>query len=70
MTHALLPIEKDISILSFISPSISYHCYSLSTFSLQMVSLLLAKGANINAFDKKDCRALHWAAYMGEGTIL
>lgn len=31
-----------------------------------MVSLLLAKGANINAFDKKDSRALHWAAYMGE----
>lgn len=32
----------------------------------QMVNLLLAKGANINAFDKKDRRALHWAAYMGE----
>lgn len=31
-----------------------------------MVNLLLAKGANINAFDKKDSRALHWAAYMGE----
>ncbi len=55
---------------SFISPSVYYDCYSLSTFSLQMVSLLLAKGANINAFDKKDCRALHWAAFMGEGTIL
>lgn len=32
----------------------------------QMVNLLLAKGANINAFDKKDGRALHWAAFMGE----
>lgn len=31
-----------------------------------MVNLLLAKGANINAFDKKDRRALHWAAYMGK----
>lgn len=31
-----------------------------------MVNLLLAKGANINAFDKKDRHALHWAAYMGE----
>lgn len=31
-----------------------------------MVNLLLAKGANINAFDKKDGRALHWAAFMGE----
>lgn len=31
-----------------------------------MVNLLLAKGANINAFDKKDSRAVHWAAYMGE----
>lgn len=31
-----------------------------------MVNLLLAKGANINAFDKKDSRALHWAAYTGE----
>lgn len=35
-------------------------------FVFQMVNLLLAKGANINAFDKKDRRALHWAAYMGK----
>lgn len=35
----------------------------------QMVNLLLAKGANINAFDKKDRRALHWAAYMGKGSL-
>lgn len=31
-----------------------------------MVKLLLSRGANINAFDKKDRRAIHWAAYMGE----
>lgn len=31
-----------------------------------MVNLLLSKGANINAFDKKDGRALHWAAFMGK----
>lgn len=31
-----------------------------------MVSLLLSRGANINAFDKKDRRAIHWAAYMGK----
>lgn len=31
----------------------------------QMVKLLLSRGANINAFDKKDRRAIHWAAYMG-----
>lgn len=35
-----------------------------------MVNLLLAKGANINAFDKKDRRALHWAAYMGKAQLL
>lgn len=35
----------------------------------QMVNLLLAKGANINAFDKKDRRALHWAAYMGKESM-
>ncbi|XP_014044802.2 serine/threonine-protein phosphatase 6 regulatory ankyrin repeat subunit A-like [Salmo salar] len=29
-----------------------------------MVRLLLSRGANINAFDKKDRRAIHWAAYM------
>ena len=34
-----------------------------------MVNLLLAKGANINAFDKKDRRALHWAAYMGKDSV-
>lgn len=31
-----------------------------------MVELLLSRGANINAFDKKDRRAIHWAAYMGK----
>lgn len=31
-----------------------------------MVRLLLSRGANINAFDKKDRRAIHWAAYMGK----
>lgn len=31
-----------------------------------MVKLLLSRGANINAFDKKDRRAIHWGAYMGE----
>lgn len=35
-----------------------------------MVNLLLAKGANINAFDKKDRRALHWAAYMGKAQVV
>lgn len=31
-----------------------------------MVRLLLSRGANINAFDKRDRRAIHWAAYMGK----
>lgn len=31
-----------------------------------MVRLLLSRGANINACDKRDRRAIHWAAYMGE----
>lgn len=35
-----------------------------------MVKLLLSRGANINAFDKKDRRAIHWAAYMGEITVI
>ena len=37
----------------------------LRLFLFQMVKLLLSRGANINAFDKKDRRAIHWAAYMG-----
>ena len=37
----------------------------LCFFLFQMVKLLLSRGANINAFDKKDRRAIHWAAYMG-----
>lgn len=36
------------------------------SLSLQMVQLLVSRGANVNAFDKKDRRAVHWAAYMGE----
>ena len=30
-----------------------------------MTTLLLDKGSNINAFDKRDRRAIHYAAYMG-----
>uniref|UniRef100_A0A8C1D511 Ankyrin repeat domain 28b n=1 Tax=Cyprinus carpio carpio TaxID=630221 RepID=A0A8C1D511_CYPCA len=36
----------------------------------QMVRLLLSRGANINAFDKKDRRAIHWAAYMGHMEVV
>ena len=35
-----------------------------------MVKLLLDKGATINAFDKKDRRAIHWAAYMGHVDVV
>ncbi|KPP75000.1 serine/threonine-protein phosphatase 6 regulatory ankyrin repeat subunit A-like [Scleropages formosus] len=35
-----------------------------------MVKLLLSRGANINAFDKKDRRAIHWAAYMGHMEVV
>lgn len=34
------------------------------------MNLLLSKGANINAFDKKDGRPLHWAAFMGESQVV
>lgn len=30
-----------------------------------MVSLLLSKGANVNSNDKKERKAIHWAAYHG-----
>lgn len=36
----------------------------------QMTKLLLEKGATINAFDKKDRRAIHWAAYMGHVEVV
>ena len=35
-----------------------------------MTSVLLEKGATINAFDKKDRRAIHWAAYMGHVEVV
>ena len=35
-----------------------------------MTSVLLDKGATINAFDKKDRRAIHWAAYMGHVEVV
>lgn len=44
---------------------LTFKCFFLPIFH-KMVNLLLAKGANINAFDKKDRRALHWAAYEGK----
>jgi len=36
----------------------------------QMVKLLLEKGATMNAFDKKDRRAIHWAAVMGHVEVV
>ena len=35
-----------------------------------MSRLLLERGATINAFDKRDRRALHWAAYMGHVDVV
>ena len=35
-----------------------------------MSQLLLEKGATINAFDKKDRRAIHWAAFMGQVDVV
>jgi ankyrin repeat protein len=35
-----------------------------------MAKLLLEQGATINAFDKKDRRAVHWAAYMGHTELV
>ena len=35
-----------------------------------MVNLLIDKGATINAYDKKDRRAIHWAAYMGHVEVV
>lgn len=35
-----------------------------------MVRLLLERGATINAFDKKDRRAIHWAAFMGHVEVI
>ena len=35
-----------------------------------MVKLLHSNGATVNAFDKKDRRALHWASYMGHVEVV
>ena len=35
-----------------------------------MVRMLLEKSATVNAFDKKDRRAIHWAAYMGHVDVV
>lgn len=33
---------------------------------LQMVNLLLSKGADASAKDKKERQAIHWAAHLGK----
>ena len=47
------------------SNSIFFHNYFLCLFCTQMVKLLLDNNAKMNALDKKERQALHWAAYMG-----
>lgn len=44
----------------------SIYCYPL--VFLQMVSLLLRKGATVSAKDKKERQAIHWAAYCGKAS--
>ena len=39
--------------------------FFLWLFYTQMVKLLLDNNAKMNALDKKERQALHWAAYMG-----
>lgn len=68
MTADIHFLKRAIIIMVVTDIFLHHHVYL--SLPPQMVSLLLAKGANINAFDKKDCRALHWAAYMGEVAIL
>lgn len=31
-----------------------------------MLEVLIMKGGNVNAMDKKDRRPIHWAAFMGK----
>ena len=35
-----------------------------------MVNVLLCNGANLNSADKREKRAIHWAAYNGENHTL
>lgn len=35
-----------------------------------LVELLIEHGASVNAFDKRDRRALHWASYMGHESVV
>lgn len=40
-----------------------------SRFVPQMVKLLLNKGANLSAIDKKERQPIHCAAYLGKRTL-
>lgn len=35
-----------------------------------LVELLIQHGASLNAFDKRDRQALHWASYMGHVAVV
>lgn len=39
-------------------------------FVLQMVKLLLNKGSNLSAIDKKERQPIHCAAYLGKQVLL
>jgi ankyrin repeat protein len=42
---------------------------SLSLYFFKMVNLLLHQGANVNSADKRERRAIHWAAYHGKNNF-
>lgn len=61
-------LHNDLSHLSVnISGDVTSQAYCLTqSVFLQMVNLLVLKGASVNAKDKKERQPIHWAAHLGE----
>lgn len=65
MLNKLLPCSKR-TVKTWHHPLAGLIIKRTSCLFLQMVSLLLSKGANARAKDKKERQAIHWAAYQGK----
>ncbi|EEC02419.1 ankyrin repeat containing protein, partial [Ixodes scapularis] len=68
----IIPLQNNNGVSSHRDNALMHFlfCSLVPTALCQMVELLLQNKATCNFFDKRDRRAIHWAAYMGHTEVI